>query len=314
MKHISVFTLAVLSFTASAQFPYLFEVDTAPYQSLLNSTLVPAGWDDPEFTADLGFYFDFNGINISQLTQYGSGTVVYSPTYPLSNGVIPISYDIADKGLVTANDPSVIRWTTSGQLGEQVFQLEWNNCGISQEINGGTPENLSYINVTLKMYEETGVIEFHYGPSQINPGIQEPCWSSLGYDFNYTTQEGQFVVTGGSSISPALSYYSSIAEIYSAPSLTSIPPNGTIYRFTPQNTGINDTNGVFEFLASPNPSNSNIKVSIPSDAYWTLRDNSGKTIHSGHATDDNILDFESLTPGTYFLSAPRYQTLKLIIL
>ena len=58
---------------------------------------------------------------------------VSSSGVQLINGLMPVGFDLADRGLAV-QEPSLIRYQTIGTPGERVFTIEWLNAGIYDEI------------------------------------------------------------------------------------------------------------------------------------------------------------------------------------
>ena len=90
MKHLFALPFVVVTWILSngmlAQPTSGFVLETLdqPYEALMGATeLSPlywdddAGWDDPEFTIQLGFDFEFSITSFSSLTQWDYGTSFY---------------------------------------------------------------------------------------------------------------------------------------------------------------------------------------------------------------------------------------------
>ena len=304
MKHLFLPAL-LCSLGAAAQIPYDFEVLNQPYAPLENAPALEFdsydylnGWDDPEFTVELGFNLDIDGITTNSLDQVGTGTILFSNSAP-SAGLIPISYDLADLGFLNPKTPSLIRWETTGVSGEQVFAMEFSNCGFYEEVFSGD-SSFSSVNVQMRVFEGSGVIEFHYGPSSISPSITEPTWAGIGLNFDPFTYDGSFLVPTGNAQSPDLTLITNIYDFYYTELLSGFPDEGTVYRFTPNG----NTLGVDEFGAPglsawPNPSSGVTTVEFEGMFGWTLTDAVGRAVMSGSARDGVRLDMGPLDGGTY---------------
>ena len=101
MKHL-LLPMLLLATTAGAQLPYDLTVLDQPYEPLTEATALEfdqfdlyEGWDDPEFSVQLGFDFDFSGQSISAWDQVGLGVLMMGTSIddksglPLLQGVIP---------------------------------------------------------------------------------------------------------------------------------------------------------------------------------------------------------------------------------
>lgn len=305
MKY-SLFTLSIILFVnVNAQFPYTLEVISSEYQEIDGEDYLNAGWNDPEFSAQIGFDFQFDNYLVSELTQYGSGCVMYTSTWPTSNGFTPVPYDLIDKTILGQGDTSLVSWGATGDLGTQVFTMEWRNCGISSDINSPTASN---VNFQIKLYEETGVIEYHFGEIEVQSA--SPFWSTLGLNFNYTTQEGDFTLVSGSLMDPYLTFYNSIQEMYTGESLDEIPSLGTVFRFTPTNLSVFDQESQ-DVKIFPNPSNGYLTVQFEIPTNWSVYDLTGSVVFSGNHSNSFEINLES---GLYFLNSGEHQTYPIVVL
>ena len=78
----------------------------------------------------LDLHFFFLGNDIESLQQIGEGSLmagVPSSGVQLFNGLMPVGFDLADRGLA-GQEPSFIHYQTSGTPGERVFTIEWLNA------------------------------------------------------------------------------------------------------------------------------------------------------------------------------------------
>ena len=115
------------------------------------------GWDDPEFSVPLGFTFSFLGNEIETLDQLGDGAGMFgsssnSSGVPLFYGLMPVSFDLADRG-ISGEEPSLIRYQTTGNPGERVFVIEWYNAGLYEEIFDSETLPESSLNFQISLYE-----------------------------------------------------------------------------------------------------------------------------------------------------------------
>ena len=99
------------------------------YNPLEKATLIDStsydnevGWDDPEFSVPLGFTFSFLGNEIESLDQIGLGSLMFgmaTSQAPLFCGLMPVGFDLADRGISVGEEPSLIRYQTTGNPGER---------------------------------------------------------------------------------------------------------------------------------------------------------------------------------------------------
>lgn len=290
-----------------AQAPYDFEALTGTYVPLDNAPALEFdmydyedGWDDPEFTAQLGFTTDIDGISFNSVTQIGTGTILFALTQP-SAGYIPTLYDLADLGFLNPKNPSLIRWETTGAPGEQVFALEFHNCGFYEEVFSDSVAP-SFVNCALRVYEATGVIEYHFGSSFIGPNITEPSFSSLFLQFDPDSYMGQFLFLNGDAANPTMTLTDDFYDFYYSTALSGFPPDGTVYRFTPNGNTLSVPETAQDELTLsvwPNPTADRVEIAFAGRHGWVLVDAAGRTVRRGIGHDGIALDLTGEATGTY---------------
>jgi len=312
MKHLFL-PLLLLTATASAQLPYDITVFDQPYAPLSEATALEMdqydymdGWDDPEFSVQIGFDFDFSGYVIDALDQVGVGSLMMGTTIdpksglPLLHGFIPTNFDLADLGMA-GGEPSIIRWQTSGAPGERVFTMEWANAGLYEEVFADSAlKELSHLNVQLRLYESDGVIEYHFGPSSIPTDLDEPVISGLLLQFDPFSYDGTVYALDGDESDPTLVLLPSIDDWYYGPYLFSHPADGTVYRFGPTGAPLEMVEEAEAALrAWPNPTSGGVQLDFNGAHDWTLTDAVGREVMNGTALCGVRLDLEELDGGTY---------------
>ena len=198
------------------------------------------GWDDPEFMVDLGFEVDLDGISFEQVFQIGTGTILFSNSNPFA-GFIPISYDLADIGFSNPKTPSLIRWETTGEPGNQVFALEWANAGFYEEVfGGGGPENPSFVNIQMRIFEATGIIELHYGAISLTEDAladfeeeEWAGWHGLIPSYDQLYYEDIFILTNINTEQ----IYDNIDAVEQGIAFEGFPAEGRLFRYTPAVAG-----------------------------------------------------------------------------
>jgi len=201
------------------------------------------GWDDPEFTVPIGFTFSLAGNEFTSLDQMGVGAaMVGSETsgFSLLNGLLPISFDLADRG-IAGDDPSLIRYQTTGNTGERVFIIEWYNAGLYLEVFGSLDPSVSSLNFQICLYESDNSIEFRYGECYYPPQYEEPSIACLFLDLNVDSGLGNFLTVSGHPAFCTLESIDNIGglELYSLDYYL----NAMVYRFEPMYTdGLIDIN------------------------------------------------------------------------
>lgn len=244
MKKIFLPLLALITMQLAQAQNYNFSVVSAPYSSLTGSTSITnnslwTSWSGVGGTANIGFNFVANGNLNTNMLHFDTNlvpTAVYSNQPNPNNGFIyvPLIADTSDRGIGTGTALSNISYKVEGSVGTRIFKLEWKNIGFYNEI---ISDNVStdFINFQLWLYEGSNIIEYHFGPSNLSnpaesfggdPGFG--CGLYPQFDFNTGDIVGNAYALSGNGNSPT-SAYTTNYEVY----VTSVPSNGTVYRFSP---------------------------------------------------------------------------------
>jgi len=297
-----------------AQLPYTVTVLSQPYAPLEEATALSPeqydddqGWDDPSFSAPLGFDFSFSGYVVDAMDQVGLGALMMGTTIGgniLLHGVMPTNYDLADRA-INGGDPSIIRWQTEGVPGEQVFTIEWANAGMYDEVFDSSGSSLSYVNLQVRLFEADNSIDYHYGPSDIAAEITnfEPQISGLLLELDLFSYSGTVLALGGDPLDPDLEQLANVDNWYYGPYMNSYPADGTVYRFGP--TGVNldlDEAASAAFTVSPNPTADYLNVQFSGAREWKVMDTAGRTILAGQGQDGVRVDMTGLQAGTYLVA------------
>lgn len=312
MKH-ALLPLLMLTLTAGAQLPFELTVLNQPYTPLTEATALGvnqfdagAGWDDPEFSVPLGFDFNYSGYIIDAIDQVGLGALMMGATIddkggmPLLHGFIPTNFDLIDKGLV-GETPSVIQWQTMGAPGQRVFSMEWANAGLYEELSLDNPPNeWSDLSLQLRLFEATGVIEYHFGPSSILSITEEPAIAGLLLGFDANDYDGLIYALDGSASDPSLVELTSVDDWYYGPYLLSYPAEGTVYRFGPSGMPLDVIESRATALqAWPNPTAGEVTLAFTGAHTWTVLDATGRVVMHGAGQDGDRLDLSGLDAGAY---------------
>ena len=264
MKHLYVLpfltALCMLSNAAFAQpaSGYLLETLDQPYVPLTEGAALGSenwdyfmGWDDPEFLVPIGFDFDFGGTVISSLVQMDEGATFAGSAlgydYNFSAAMLALfgQIDLADLALtgIDSLPASTIRWNTSGDPGQQVFTLDFANAGLYDEVlSYYLTESFSSMSLQLRLFESTGVLEIHYGPSSLsNTGFgilqNNPFsgWHALFPSFDSYYSGDPFILTN---LNTEL-MYSETGIVYEGIPFVGFPEEGRLFRYTPVLEGCN---------------------------------------------------------------------------
>ena len=204
------------AFHVNAQFPGTFKIDSGVYQDLSNPISLNNGqsWDDPEYLMPIGFPFQFFGQQFDSLIVSDYISFDDNTTY-----IINVLYaDLVDRDTATSVSP--IGYVLDGDSLKRILKVEWQNAGYYCE-NGGEPPMNDYMNVQLWLYELTGDIEIHVGPSSIDDPI-----------IAYCGEEGPIVELRAPGINYSLVGAPDACVLSNASSnLSGVPGDGLIYRF-----------------------------------------------------------------------------------
>ena len=249
---------------------YWLEILDQPYETLSDATMLDTaqwdefgGWDDPVFGMDLGFEFAFFDSSFNTLVQPGESSIMlYGMNSPNGNGdtlyssvwMPLVELDLMDLGLtgIDSLGLSTFRWKTSGELGSQVFAFECLNAGVYDEVVEAEDLGLTdFTNVTfqLRLYEEDGRIELHFGDSHLSSNaFWTDYYAYIGLLYNlhafltieafendsYENNDDAIVTNSNTGY-----YYENVGEVwselYSGPTVpfAGFPSEGRMYRYFP---------------------------------------------------------------------------------
>ena len=259
MKHLLLlFTFLILvSQFVFCQFPYVIEVSSETYVpiDMYASTHMTdfdneTYWDDPEFTAQIGFSFPINGLTIESISQIDLGASWVDLSNAWETALIEFwGVDFIDRGIV--GSPSLIHWVTTGEEGSRIFILEYKDVGFWEESDFQSMP--SFMNFQMKLYESTGQIEFHFGSSNYAP--PEPgyfdWYNVVAFDFNavpmsnYELDYGVNMVDGEWWLCPTGDCLDDYYDLFGLDmeedmgiDQVSAPADGTIWKFIPSTISV----------------------------------------------------------------------------
>jgi len=161
---------------------YEVEKINCPYIELLGGTSGPSG-DDAQVSAPLPFAFVYDGnlydqvqISTNGWIELGAGTVgsfhglssasqlfgyfCYCPFGSTRRPTKTLDPWWTDLGTTDNSPASAITYGVEGSSPHRVFVAQWKNV-LAYYAEGQTTTRLNF---QVRLYEETNVIEFHYGP------------------------------------------------------------------------------------------------------------------------------------------------------
>lgn len=248
-NYLATTLLLFLWLSTSAQvFPYELSVLSDPYNDLtapisINNDDV---WDDPSYLTSTGFDIEVFGDVINTLNIIQPGAQIVTLNESLPDTVQVLSPYMAD--IMNANDSMVvspISYQIEGPPGNAILKLEWKNVGFYGEWDAA---NTFYntTNFQVWFYQSGSIIEYRYGPNTIKSGDQIHYFGAgpivlLAQDalINGTGWSGLWCLSGNP-LSPSITTINSGQQPIPSDALISEPPSGTVYRFAPISTGINE--------------------------------------------------------------------------
>jgi len=324
-------TLSVFCFlSAQAQFPYAASVFTAYYVELQNPTIldIEEGWDDPVVSIPLPFIFPIGEVSAFELSIDGYGEMLYAMDELGSVNILwPLSVDVMDvtnDENTAPGDVSTIRYQTEGNEPNRVFKIEWNNCGLYEEISvEGT--SAIRLNWQVWLHEATGVIEYRFGPTTLtNEDIFSliegyPFTSGMIFNFDYDSYIGNIYAASGDATAPSWSLETDFYSwYYGGDFLDNVPQEGQGYRFNGVSTSIAESEGLeASFQLYPNPTTGNCWVTNQSDDVqnYTCLTASGQIIAQWNLAPraNHRLDVSHFAAGMYVVRNERGMSQKLMI-
>ncbi len=241
---LSIFFVALSWMNAHAQLYSTYTTQTnQAYTPLTSSTDMTGGqpWVAVDFSVPMPFPFSFNRRPVSAfnfLNSRYSQPFIAASDNPLDSlfAFLPMDcvlWDRANHDSVATTGVSPIRYQTTGTAPSRIFKVEFFNAGLYED-----EYNTDSINFQVWFYEGTHAVEFRYGPRQLNPqflydyfdpGPGPVIGFANGIDTAFNSAFLYHLV--GSPGAPTLDSFDT--QNFPTSVLSSFPPVGTVYRFTP---------------------------------------------------------------------------------
>ena len=322
-----VVTLSILVFCIAASmarsqsFPYEFSVFNDPYFDLTapNSISNTDVWDDPFYITSTGFEVTLFDIvtNTVGIIQPGAQVINLNEANPDTVQLLaPYMSDIMNASDTIAVSP--IAYQLEGPPGNAVFKLEWKNVGFYGEWNASN----SYFNTTnfqMWLYQNSGVIEFRYGPNTIKSGSLLHFFGTgplvlLGQDvaLDGGAWQGLWAV-GGDPQNPTITAIPSGQQPLAEQSLTGEPESGTVYRFAPVIIGTQEEQQVQQCRVWPSPASRELNISTLRGANYSVYNMQGQIMWSHTASDSMTqLDISAWPAGSYCVKSDNGQSTRFV--
>jgi hypothetical protein len=219
---------------------YTFSYSTSPGHTAVSggTVLGSNSVNDANYTVPIGFTFNYNGTDYTQVGVNSNGFLYFGSTAPAVNEYAPLSSASAMVGVVAGYagnmagraSGSKLWYVTTGTCPNRVFTVEWLN------VKGGGGS--SRLDLQISLYETSNVIDLHpydqpYLVSDVINGQMGIRGTSNADYLN------RMVSCSGGNWNPtsAGSSNTSTAEINGSACVSMYPPNTSRYRYTP-NTSI----------------------------------------------------------------------------
>lgn len=277
---------------------YYFEQFTQEYIDLEQAISLNNGevWDDPDYIVPIGFNFQLFNDTITELYfDEDFGGFLYQPDG--SHIIVVSSADLADISYGTEDESSSpISYQLTGEEGSKIFKLEWKNAGYLDN-----DERQYYANIQLWLYQDSNMIEIHYGPNYVDDVFYN--WESdvcAIANFDPDTDEGYFVEDIDGEF---VFNYHIIDDIFEPNYFSSIPEEGTVFRFFPEYIiGIEEQTSTTSI--HPNPCANQLSINLTESNKFTyiITNMQGQRLLEGSSTQRNTkINVHTLPTGMYLL-------------
>jgi hypothetical protein len=294
-----------------AQRSYRFEATTAIYSDLVNPKVVR--WEEINPATDIynltelngetfSFYkvpFPFGGIKTFAIQSNGNLRIDNDSTLIIVDGVFTY--------LDSIDATSSVSYLIEGTPGSKVVKGQWKNVKIQ------VGQTVNFVNFQIWVYQQSGIVEIHYGPSSANnqSGFNTTSGPQVGMFFSeddFTKCYEKLWVNG----SPA-AYTLDSAATYSFKAMSGVPVNVVVFRFIPRfiTTGTSEVTLKTErpVLLYPNPVKGIVHLEQKGD--YRVSDYSGKMVKE--VKNEQSIDVTDLPAGIYFLHAKEAASVKFIV-
>ncbi len=270
-------------------------------------------WDFPDYTIPFGFdvwYFD---TTIDTLYFFSEGAATILSTSNVEGGfhqlLIPFGAALIDRGYGTSTSQSPLSYEATGTTGERILKIQWKNAGFFGDFqaNGFSTD---YINFQLWIYETSGLIEMHYGPSLItypNDDYTNGVGPAVGlipsYDWDNDTLSSASLWLAGYPYNPYIEYANDLVFLNG-----SIMPDN-VYAFHNVQVGVHHPENTIARVY-PNPVHEVLTVqfnSLQDDIYMVeIYNANGQPVFFAtiESSSLNSIDIHvaHLNPGVYYLN------------
>ena len=317
----------LIGVAAFAQNSYTFSTYTSPYTELVNSTPVDLSddegdpWDESNFVVPFGFDFQIGGETYNSTFQIEGGAVMaFGDFMDIEFGEFSqfgLLEDLIDGAALNGSDSSFISYEVVGQPGNKIAKIQYKDAAFYYEVSDSEPSAENRINFQLWFYEENGVMEIHFGESNIPDPDLVYFYSgpivAIAINLNYDTGSFDYgAALSGNPLNPTFYEFYNMNgdEDGSEFHLDSTPLSGRVYRFSSSTTsGLIDAETT-KFAIYPTIAESEIwvKDANVANATYRIMDIAGKEIQTGKLQTDTNIDISSIKKGLYIISIDGMST------
>ena len=294
MKYVLVLlSLQILTLSfCFAQEKYVFEASSQAYENLkdpivLNDSNYPDFYD--ELMVEVDFPIFYFGKKMYSILVKNRGEVVFGNLEERIE-LFPVRLKIKSN--------SKISYKVEGtpDCGNRILKIEYQNMGFKCDL-----ANYYFVNVQLWIYENTGIIEIHFGESLDNPEIYDVAENNCNGDFYYGSRlrfNSNLSAMPYDNPDQPKFFQGDLLDLGHA-GIGAIPSPGTLYRFDPEIYSDSD------FEIHPNPARLFTHISRPincGDFQVKVFDTRGQFLFQKEFTyPSQFLDTSDLIPGIYFV-------------
>ena len=303
--------IAIMSFSSKTRGQNSYSFTLIPpgaiqYQELLQDS-------DVTLITDSQGYFGIDALAGETFQIYNTQNIIGTNAwlYLGDNGFMEMDnytdstfaiFDAAFTQHTTIDSTSRMSYLVTGTSGNLIVHMQFKNWKLT---NGGAG---NYVNYQIRLFQQTGVIEYHYGGRSANnvSGYTVSNGPNAGtflspFDFSGCIEK---VWCRGNPNNPLLD---STAN-YQFLAMQGLPDSGTVYRFTPQfPVGIDKQSNAEQSRISIFPSLANTTINVAlkdmvTESEALICDASGRKVQAFHLVSGfNEINISDLKEGMYFL-------------
>ncbi len=298
-KNLFVLVLVASALTLNAQH-YVFSETSATYEELIDDTPVA----NPDFDNDqltnlpldnetfhlFGLDFTFGGFTTYAIQTFGNLRIDNDSSAVIIDGIFT--------NLDSIDETTSVSWKIDGTSGELIVKAQWKNVKLA------LGEATNFANFQIWIYQETGVIEIHYGEQSENnaTGYTDDNGPYAGIFYSPDTFDEMYEKLW--LYGEPTNIQQDATSIFYFGRLLGVPSNGTVYRFSPTTTtDIHEkSSDRGDIQVYPNPTSNALFLAGQWRNFDKVRifDSLGK-LHLEQKIATQKLDVSSLGSGTYIL-------------